>query len=334
MFHIRCGGDMRPAFEASGLPGEYVVCADPLCEGPTPANTGGAAWREVRAGFACEAYGVTLETAERFLVEQEAGLARAASAKEVVLWFEHDIFDQIILISLLERFARHRSRMGRLTLVCIDSYPGIERFLGLAQLGPEALSDLYEKRVEVTDGQFDIASRAWAAFRGADPAAIEKMLTQDTTALPFLANAFVRHLEDFPGLRDGLARTERQALLAVVDGPQSAERVFGANQAMEEARWCGDTMYWGWLRRLASGPMPALAIAGPRMWHLDRDMAAQTTISLTRAGRAIINGAADWVKLGGIDRWLGGVHLRGPQAAWRWNEAGRRLVAAEKQEHA
>ncbi len=328
MIHIRCGDDMRPAFEASGLPGEYVVCADPLCDGPTPANTEGAAWRGVRAGFACEAYGVTLDKAERFPTEQEAGLARAETADEVVLWFEHDIFDQIILISLLERFARQRPRIARLTLICIDSYPGIERFFGFAQLAPEALSDLFAKRVEVTDGQFEIASRAWAAYRGADPSAIETMLTEDTTALPFLANAFLRHLEDFPSLRDGLARTERQALLAVIDGPQTAEQVFGANQAMEEARWCGDTMYWGWLRRLAGGRLPALSIAGPEMWHLDKDRASKTTVGLTRAGSAIMKGGADWVKLGGIDRWLGGVHLQGPQAAWRWNEASRRLVAA------
>lgn len=328
MIHIRCGDDMRPAFEASGLPGEYIKCADPLCEGPTPANAEGAAWREVRAGFACEAYGVTLDKAEQFLTEQEAGLSRAETADEVVLWFEHDIFDQIILISLLERFARQRARVGRLTLICIDAYPGIERFFGLAQLGPEALSILYAKRVEVTDKQFDIASRAWAAYRGTDPTAIETMLTEDTTALPFLANAFLRHLEDFPSVRGGLARTERQALLAVGDGPQIAGQVFGANQAMEEARWCGDTMFWGWLRRLAGGRMPALAIKGPEMWHLDSDLAAETTISLTRAGRAIMNGAADWVNLSGIDRWLGGVHLQGPQAAWRWDEARRQLAAA------
>lgn len=328
MIHIRCGNDMRPAFEASGLPGDYVVCADPLCEGPTPADTEGAAWRGVRAGFACEAYGVTLEKAEQFLSEQEAGLARAEAADEVVLWFEHDIFDQIILISLLERFARQRARIAKLTLICIDSYPGVERFFGLARLAPEALSDLHARRVEVTDRQFDLASRAWAAYRAAEPAAIETMLTEDTTALPFLANALLRHLEDFPSLRDGLARTERQALLSVTDGPQTAEQVFGANQAMEEARWCGDTMFWGWLRRLAGGHMPALKIQGPENWFMERALAAETTVSLTRAGSAIMSGAADWVKLGGIDRWLGGVHLQGKQAAWRWNEASRCLVAA------
>ncbi len=327
MIHIRCGSDMRPAFEASGLPGEYVMCADPLCDGPTPANTEGAAWREARAGFASEAYGVTLEKAKQLQTEQEAGLMRAESAKEVVLWFEHDIFDQIILIYLLERFARHRAHIGRLTLICIDGYPGVERFFGLSQLGPEALSDLHARRADVTDSQFDLATRAWAAYRNPDPSAMERMLAEDTTALPFLGDAILRHLEDFPSVRGGLARTERQALMAVIDGLQSAERVFGANQAMEEARWCGDTMYWAWLRRLAGGRMPALTITGPARWYLNREMAAETTIGLTRAGQALVKGAADWVKLGGIDRWLGGVHLHGEQAAWRWDEAGRRLVS-------
>ena len=327
MIHIRCGDDMRPAFEASGLPGEYVKCADPLCDGPTPANAEGPAWRNVRAAFASENYGVTLEEAEQFLATQEAGLLQAETTDEVVLWFEHDYFDQIILIYLLDRFAKRRAHIAKLTLICIDGYPGVERFFGLSQLGPEALSELYADRAEVTDAQFDIATRAWSAYRGADPRAVERMLTEDTTALPFLANALLRHLEDFPALRDGLARTERQALMALTDGPQSAEQVFGANQAMEEARWSGDTMYWSWLRRLAGGRMPALTIKGPENWHRNREMASETTVGLTRAGYAITNGAADWVKLSGIDRWLGGIHLQGPQAAWRWDEAGRRLIA-------
>ncbi|MHA1537074.1 MAG: DUF1835 domain-containing protein [Alphaproteobacteria bacterium] len=326
MIHIRCGDDMRPAFEASGLAGEYVKCADPLCDGPTPADSEGAAWQAIRAGFASQTYDVPLAEAERFQTDQEAGLAKVESASEVVLWFEHDIFDQIILIFLLDRFARRPKPVAKLTLICIEGYPGIDEFGGLSQLGPDALRDLFANRAEITDQQTAVARRAWAAYRDADPRAIETLLGEDTRALPFLASALIRHLQDFPGLRDGLARTERQALLAVTDGPQSAEQVFAANQAMEEARWCGDTMYWAWLRRLARGRMPVLSITGPENWHLDRELAAETTIGPTRAGQVLLNGGGDWAKFAGIERWLGGVHLQGSQPAWRWDEARRRLV--------
>jgi len=30
----------------------------------------------------------------------------------------------------------------------------------------------------------------------------------------------------------------------------------------------------------------------------------------------------------GIDLWLGGVHLQGKEAAWRWDEEGRELMVS------
>ena len=39
-------------------------------------------------------------------------------------------------------------------------------------------------------------------------------------------------------------------------------------------------------------------------------------------------GEADWIRdRGGIDLWLGGLHLHGADAAWRW-DAGRNAVRA------
>jgi hypothetical protein len=33
----------------------------------------------------------------------------------------------------------------------------------------------------------------------------------------------------------------------------------------------------------------------------------------------VIRGAADRVRVNGIDRWFGGVHLQGHDAPWRWD---------------
>jgi hypothetical protein len=35
---------------------------------------------------------------------------------------------------------------------------------------------------------------------------------------------------------------------------------------------------------------------------------------------------ADLVALGGIDRWIGGVHLNGRAARWRWDEGTEAIV--------
>ena len=45
---------------------------------------------------------------------------------------------------------------------------------------------------------------------------------------------------------------------------------------------------------------------------------AVTTFAITDAGRAVLAGKADRVELLGIDRWLGGTHLR-PDNDLRWD---------------
>jgi hypothetical protein len=42
----------------------------------------------------------------------------------------------------------------------------------------------------------------------------------------------------------------------------------------------------------------------------------------------VLAGQADHLALNGIDRWLGGAHLRAGGPIWRWDAAQQRLVSA------
>jgi hypothetical protein len=46
---------------------------------------------------------------------------------------------------------------------------------------------------------------------------------------------------------------------------------------------------------------------------------------VTEAGRVVLEGSMDRLELREIDRWLGGVHLRGSEEPWLWDESARRL---------
>jgi hypothetical protein len=50
------------------------------------------------------------------------------------------------------------------------------------------------------------------------------------------------------------------------------------------------------------------------------------SVTLTDTGRAVLAGGQDRVVLCGVDRWLGGVHLRGDEAVWRWDDARQRIA--------
>ena len=56
MLHVRCGNDIVGKLRAAGVPGEILVWADPLCQGPTRAANG-EPWYELRSRFIARSYG-------------------------------------------------------------------------------------------------------------------------------------------------------------------------------------------------------------------------------------------------------------------------------------
>jgi hypothetical protein len=299
--------------------GEVAITADVLHEGPAPAGLPPERWRKVRARYLAESGYDDYDSCLARLSRWDRTLEEARSYDEVVLWFEHDLFDQLLLIRALDILTDRGLGGTGLSLICIGEFPGVVPFHGLGQLTPQQMATLLPRRARVDEGQKLLARDAWKAFRAPTPAAIEAILARDTSPLPFLAGALRRHLEELPAVAGGLARSERQILRALASGPKAFPELFRATQAMEERVYMGDLPFHRILRELALPPRPLVRL----------DPGAQATlrslrISITATGREVLDGRDDWVRIRGIDRWLGGVHLQGVEAAWRWDaETGR-----------
>jgi len=88
----------------------------------------------------------------------------------------------------------------------------------------------------------------------------------------------------------------------------------------EPRPFLGDLLGFRILARLAGARVPLVGADPPG------GVAAATRLRVTEAGRRVLAAAADHVALNGIDRWVGGVHLHGETARWRWDE-GAEAVA-------
>jgi hypothetical protein len=252
--------------------------------------------------------------------------AAAAEYAEVVFWFEHDLFDQLLLIRALD--ALHDQ--ANVSLICIDRFPGVEPFYGLGQLDAAQLATLTDTRAPVTPDQYALAQHAWAAFGAADPrelAQVAHLATSSRRAravLPFLGDALTRFLAEYPSVAHGLSRTEELALSGLREGPANAGTLFGAAQSHEKHPFMGDWNFYSILRRLASARTPLLSIHD----LTDEVDIRSLTVTITEAGRDVIEGQEDGVVLNGIDRWLGGVHLIGQdRSPWRWDGWRETLVS-------
>jgi hypothetical protein len=214
----------------------------------------------------------------------------------------------------------------KLALILVGAWPGIEPFLGLGQLSPDQLASLLDTRQRVTARQLEIGRAAWRAFTSPEPAEIERFLATDSAPLPFLAPALRRHLQEFPWTRDGLSRTERAILEEVERGTTEPVALFRAVQGREDRFFLGDLSFWRIVREMADARAPLLELATVPAGG--RGLPGGE-VRLTDAAREVLAGRADAIDLNGIDRWLGGVHLRGDESPWRWDDVEGKLRRME-----
>jgi len=176
------------------------------------------------------------------------------------------------------------------------------------------LAKLFTMRKTVTPEQLPAAKKVWQAFRAPDPQELVNFTQQDVPGMPFLCAALRRFLEEYPWTRDGLPRMQRQVLQSVGSGAKNKGEIYLSSRKSEQFPW-GDASVYLRVDSLTTGPAPALRKTP------DGDY------TITEQGRDLLSGKADWVELcRGIDVWLGGVHLSGADAGWRWDDQTQKLV--------
>jgi hypothetical protein len=327
--HLQCGDISAESLRRSGIPGRVEVWYDGFIHGPVPADVPQDEFIRLRASSFSDRFEAT-ESGISFFTEMRRRLDDFEEYQEVVMWFDACLFDQTILIHHLDHYSRRYMGKTKLSLICIGEFPGIPRFKGLGQLRPEQTATLLEKRHQVTRQEIDLGVEAWNAYRSPDPAAIENLLLKDTSALPYLAGAFRRHLERFPSVKNGLNREEQESLEVISQGTSAFSDIYARVSDMEDPPFFWETLLLEPLVKMANAPQPLLVMEGRE--HIGKIPMyewpfKQISFTLTDTGRDVMNGNADWIRINGIDQWLGGVHLQGTESPWRWDEDNGRLVA-------
>jgi len=326
--HVLNGDSVRMTLEQSNVPGTFAVYADVLHEGPVRSEVGTPSARDTRARYLAASGYLSFADALRTGETWESRLETYASYDEVVLWFEHDLFDQLLLIRHLAWWSQRERGRTALSLICIGEFPGFEPFHGLGQLEADQLSSLLGTREHVSRDQISLGVRAWRAFTSSDPTDLATLAASDGGPLPFLPGALRRLIEDYPAVGTGLPRTERQILELLAAGPMSPGQLFVGGQRREERTFMGDTTFWRRMLDLASGNTPLISVDAERADDLTFPRGG--TVAITDAGREVLAGRLDWVRLNGFDRWLGGTHLvaaLGEDVGWRYDVRIGSLVA-------
>jgi DNA-binding transcriptional MerR regulator len=306
LLHVTNGESAGNTLRQTTLGGAVLSWQDVLHEGPVPALSP-AELRAVRARYLSECGWGSERSLLESLERRDRLFEHALEADtSVVLWFEHDLYDQLQLLQAL-------------TLAGDSPLELIQADADLGPLAPDELEALWPRRRPVTLHTRALAREAWDAVCASEPTGLVELAGRDMPALPHLGPALLRLLEELPDARTGLSRTERQLLEPLLDGPRRPAELYLASQAREEAAFLGDA--WAWKRLAELIPLveelpPPPPLGDPREFLSAR-------VRLTPLGRKVLAGEADRFEVAPVDRWLGGTPVDG---TWRWDAATRRLL--------
>ena len=172
LLHVTNGESAGNTLRQTTLGGAVLPWQDVLHAGPVPAVPRRELLR-LRAGFLADAGWGSRRAILGSLERRDAQLLRAfRDGIEVVLWFEHDLYDQLQLLDVLS-LAREADAAPE--LVVVGSFPGKPSFRGLGELTADELETLWPERRRASAETLAAAAEAWDAFRAPEPSALAEL---------------------------------------------------------------------------------------------------------------------------------------------------------------
>jgi len=279
------------------IEGDFLAWRDFLHEGPILQHFSLEQLSKLRTNFLYRAGFEELNEIQEIFKERDKLLENYQIYEKVTLWFEHDLYDQLQLLQVLAWFEKEPIEDTKLTLICTKSY--------LGESSTEEIEKLLHYEHTIMREHLELAQKAWSAFSKRTPMVWFNILEENTYILPFLQNTLRRMLEEYPNTKNGLSRSEHQALLVISKGFIKPRKIFEECQTYEEAKFMGDVIFWKILDNFIT-------------YKLINSNNNGQELTMTVLGEEVLNGTINWLKVNPINRWIGGVNLT-MDNLWCWD---------------
>ena len=308
--HVRCGHDIQQTLEQAGFKGDFLPYIEPLCLGPLALDE--ETLSTIRAEYVCDRLLSEMKEVEKSF-EQVKLEAKQATSKlldnsyqRIVIWVEHDNYDQLMLIRSLYLLSYQNTT--KVEIIEVSTFPGRERFIGLGQLPPEALRALWNSRKGVSVDHITVATELWQAFCCESPLKlVENHHKVDQNLFPNIKAVIFRHLQELPHTESKLGLVERLTIDILNDEEEGLEfkELFKRYMKLEPLVYLGDLMYWAIIKPLTEGSEPILQVQRSENedWY-------HNCISLSKSK----HNKPKLIE----DKWVGGIHLT-PNNFWSWD---------------
>ncbi|CAA6819295.1 MAG: Unknown protein [uncultured Sulfurovum sp.] len=285
----------------ANMQGDFLAWKDFLHEGPVPTHLSLTELSKVRARFIADFGLGTFDEIYLDFLQRNKTLLNYQLYDKIILWFEHDLYDQLQLLQILSWFSEQNLDTITLTLICTNNY--------LGESSPQQLKKLLRYEVPIVDKHLHLAKEAWLSFGKENPQEFSQLLNRSTAILPFLKAAIFRMLEEYPSTKYGLSRSEYQALLIISNGINNKIDIFIKYQSFEERKFMGDVIFWKILDTFEQYKVIKK--------HEEK-------FSITPLGKRLLEGEINWITLKNLQRHIGGVNVNNDNL-WCWDMENKEI---------
>lgn len=250
-FHLLNGDSTLWSLDKAKIEGHRLVWRDVLCEGPVDSDFASPIFWEKRIDFMTDAFGANQVEFKKICIDEFDKIKGVSQYKELVLWFEYDLFCQINMLGILHFLAKSDFRGMKISLICVGSEEGKENLTALGNIPPENFKILFEKRVLLSRQDLSYASEVYLAYCSNDP---NQLIDQNLehSKFPYLKGAIAVHLKRFPFLHSGLNEIEMTMLGFLTEGVSGHKDLIVKMLQWQKNTYYGfgDTQYLIYLKRL------------------------------------------------------------------------------------
>ena len=209
--HITNGDCFTPRLRALNLEGEIITWREMLCEGKTLCAVGSESFWKIRFEFLHKSYKVSKDWFVEKTLKEYRSLCNHKKQDRIVLWFEHDLFCQINMLAVLSWLKTHRKH-AEVALVYRRKKEKNNAIYNLDALSDEALLELYENRIILSQDDIEYADYVWQLYCGENPMRLENLPPHSGFQFDALSKALNMHLKRFPTIKNGLNELENRIL--------------------------------------------------------------------------------------------------------------------------
>lgn len=246
--HILNGDSTRMIFEKSNVEGQILVWQEIFSEGPKQ-YAFNPSFLTARKNFIADFFNTTLDAVAMKYNNCFNQLELLGNYKEIILWFEEDLFCQWNLMATISFLYQQYAFTKPIFLICAGHKMNQDNKTNLGDFSPDDYVQLFEKRELLNQEAILFADQFWKNSERDYRGNVHQNSLKENTYFPYLKAAMVLEKDRFEDVL-GLSKLDYTLLKLINEGDFNHNTLISHILTNQNPYGYGDAQFFAYLNRL------------------------------------------------------------------------------------